>query len=533
MTEGTRSVTPPSGLPAISPTRGEITSSAATPRFATLQIADGRDESVISPRVGEMAGRPEGGDMEQRRRPTVALPYVLAFALSPTDAFAHASDRGHVLLLPTGHYLVGGAIAVAASFLVLLLVSPARLERLAEARLGIGVVHASLRLPLSLLSFLLLAVLITAGVLGSRDPLSNPLPLTIWTLLWVGLTLVQGLFGNLWAWINPWYAPWRIVTALIGRSGGEPPFRLPAWLGMWPAVLLFVGFAWFELVYPAPDDPERLARAAGFYWLFSFAMMILFGFGDWSRRGEFLSVFFGMLARFGVVENKDHRLSLCLPGAKLAGTAALPLSGAVFLLFALASVSFDGFSKTFLWFAWNGLNPLEFPGRTALIDLNTFGLLAACATLAAVFLACVFLGERLSGSRQRFVAAAGTFVWSIVPIALAYHFSHYLTLMLVNGQYAMVAFSDPFSRGWDLFGTAHMPVMAAIAAGSAAAWLVWNAQAAVIVGGHVLAVLAAHLLAYRLHGSPRQAALSQLPLTLLMIAYTVFGLWLLSTPTAA
>ena len=28
------------------------------------------------------------------------------------------------------------------------------------------------------------------------------------------------------------------------------------------------------------------------------------------------------------------------------------------------------------------------------------------------------------------------------------------------------------------------------------------------------------------------AALSQFPLTVLMIAYTVFGLWLLSTPTA-
>ena len=37
------------------------------------------------------------------------------------EAFAHASDRGHVLLLPTGHYIVGGAIAVAASFLALVL----------------------------------------------------------------------------------------------------------------------------------------------------------------------------------------------------------------------------------------------------------------------------------------------------------------------------------------------------------------------------------------------------------------------------
>ena len=97
--------------------------------------------------------------------------------------------------------------------------------------------------------------------------------------------------------------------------------------------------------------------------------------------------------------------------------------------------------------------------------INSLGLLAVRALLAAVFLLCVFAGEWLAGSRQRFVAAAGTLVWSIVPIALAYHFSHYLTALLVNGQYALVALSDPFSLGWNLFGTAHMPVERGVAAG--------------------------------------------------------------------
>ena len=119
-----------------------------------------------------------------------------------------------------------------------------------------------------------------------------------------------------------------------------------------------------------------------------------------------------------------------------------------------------------------------------------------------------------------------------MPIALAYHFAHYLTVLLVNGQYAVVALSDPYARGWNLFGTAYMTVSAGIASGSGAAWVLWNAQAAVIVAGHVLAVLVAHMLADRLHPDGRNAALSQLPLTVLMVAYTVLGLWLLSTPTA-
>jgi hypothetical protein len=48
----------------------------------------------------------------------------------------------------------------------------------------------------------------------------------------------------------------------------------------------------------------------------------------------------------------------------------------------------------------------------------------------------------------------------------------------------------------------------------------------------VLAVFIAHLLALRRHSRAGAALASQLPLTALMIGYTVFGLWLLSTPVA-
>jgi len=458
-----------------------------------------------------------------------------AITLSPTPAFAHASERGHVLLLPTGYYIIGGAMAVAASFLVLAVLPPNLLGRAAALRLPLGRISDSARLWTSLLAFAVLAVLVAAGFAGSRDPLSNPLPLTVWTLLWVGLTLVQGALGNLWAWINPWYGPWRLVSAALPNVGGR---TMPAWLGYWPAVFLFAGFAWFELVYPAPDDPARLALAVALYWAATFICMMIFGHEGWSRRGEFLSVFFHMVSRFGVVEassegeGRTRRLSLCFPGAKLWRAKPLPPSGMYFLLLTLSSVSFDGFSKTFAWLGFNGVNPLEFPGRSALIGINNAGLALMFVALAAIYLLTVFVGERLAGSGHSFQNAAGLLVWSIVPIALAYHVSHYLTAFLVNGQYALVALSDPFGRGWNLFGTAHMNVAAGLTLGSGTAWLLWNLQAAAIIGGHVLAVLVAHALAFRLHPSPMKAALSQLPLTLLMIFYTVFGLWLLSTPTA-
>lgn len=51
----------PSGLPANSPSRGEIGWTAASLLTATFAIFDTIDDKTISPLEGVMAGRPEGG----------------------------------------------------------------------------------------------------------------------------------------------------------------------------------------------------------------------------------------------------------------------------------------------------------------------------------------------------------------------------------------------------------------------------------------------------------------------------------------
>jgi hypothetical protein len=62
--------------------------------------------------------------------------------------------------------------------------------------------------------------------------------------------------------------------------------------------------------------------------------------------------------------------------------------------------------------------------------------------------------------------------------------------------------------------------------------LIWNLQAAGIVLGHVVAVLVAHLITLRREPDRRDVLASQAPLAILMVAYTLFGLWLLSAPAA-
>lgn len=434
-----------------------------------------------------------------------------------------------MLLLPTGYYLLGGMAAVAISFAALAFLSPKRLSGY-RSYFSLWSPPQRGRFAISAVSFLCLLILVAAGFLGSRNPLANPLPLFVWTLFWVGLTLVQGVIGDVWRWLDPWYAPCRLL-----RGDAPPLFKLPASVAMWPAVLLFLGFAWFELIDLAPEDPARLAIAVSVYWLATFACMLAFGRRQWGRSGEFLTIFFSALARFSIVstvEADDGSRRLCLrwPGSGLIAAQPFPPSGVIFLLAVLGSVSFDGLSRTFFWLGGIGVNPLEFPGRSAVVAANSFGLAATIAVLAAAFYLAVTIGLRLAGKGEvRHVA--GLLVWSIVPIALAYHFSHYLTALLVDGQYGLAALSDPFGKGWNLFGTAHMQIHAGITAGHDAAWLIWNAQALAIIAGHILAVLAAHMLALRLFPNPETAVRSQLALAVLMIAYTVFGLWLLSTPS--
>lgn len=468
-----------------------------------------------------MAGRGRG-----IRRSAVAAATLFA---GTSAALAHAGDRGFVLLLPTGYYIIGGALAVAVSFAVLALLPASALARAAGWRGRLTGPLPDSRTIVSLASFAVVCCLLYAGFAGSRDPLSNPLPLVFWTVWWIGLTLAVGLFGNLWRWLDPWYGPWRLVSGMLPRRA---PLALPVALGWWPAVALFLGFAWFELVDLAPEDPQRLATVLGLYWLANFAGTLLFGHAEWTRRVECFSVFFGLVSRLSPLgRGRDGSLDLALPGARAAGQEPLPLSATFFLLLALAAVSFDGLSRTFVWLSLLGINPLEFPGRSAVLAPNTAGLVAAFAALAGVFFACVWFGCRLAGTGGDLVRAAGLFVWSLLPIALAYHFAHYLTALVINGQYALAAVSDPLSRGWNLFGTAGYHVLAGATAGHESAWVIWNLQAAAIVAGHVFGVAIAHVQALRLTGEERRAAVAELPLAALMVGYTVLGLWLLSTPT--
>lgn len=473
-------------------------------------------------------------------RGLLGLSTAAAVLLPAVPASAHAGAHAFVLLLPTGYYLVGGALAVAASFLLLAFMPQRWTGAIAGARLRLVALRPPSPTAPSLLFAIVFGLLVVAGFTGSRDPLANPLTLFVWTLWWGGFTVLTAVVGNLWAYVNPWVGPYRLLTRLLGRAGKAPTVGYPCWLGYWPAVVLFFGFAWFELIDLAPNDPERLATAAAVYSAITVAGMLLFGEAAWLGRAEPFSVFFGFIGRLSPLlwepatgdGDGRRRLSLAVPGVALLGREPLPPSGVLFILLTLATVSFDGLSKTFWWLALNGINPLAFPGRSAVVGINTVGILLTWLALAAGYLGSVRLGWHLSGRRVRFGVLVGALVFSIMPISLVYHFAHYLTAVLVDGQYALAAASDPFGTGLDLFAMSREQVTTSFLNTYHGVQTIWNVQTAAIVLGHILGITLAHLLAERRTGDYRAAVLSQVPLAIVMVLYTLFGLWLLSTPIA-
>jgi len=109
---------------------------------------------------------------------------------------------------------------------------------------------------------------------------------------------------------------------------------------------------------------------------------------------------------------------------------------------------------------------------------------------------------------------------------VAYHLSHYFSLLLTAGQFIIPLASDPFGWGWNLFGTAGYKVNLALVS----PYVFWYGAVTIIVVGHVIAVYLAHMAALRLFGSRRGALVSQVPMLLLMVAYTSLSLWILAQP---
>lgn len=433
-------------------------------------------------------------------------------------AEAHASEQGFVLLLPTTLYAVGGLATVALTFLLVLIAPTGALRGVFRPVVVVAFGQRRRANWASFIAFIGLIALIFGGFYGPHDPTRNMLPLMIWAVFWVVIVVAQGVFGDIWRWINPWSGPYEFVRKL----GARPILRLPVWVGYWPAIGSFLAISMVLLAHPAPADPDELAWMVLCYWGVHFAGMIVFG-PRWLKRGEGITVLCKNYASIAIFGRFGGRVFGGVWGWKRILHRAPDVSLASFMVITLAIGSFDGVNETFWWLVQIGINPLEFPGRSAVIWQNLAGLGAAVLALLAVYGGVVWCGVRIARGGVSFGAAYCAFAPTVLPIALAYHFSHYFPSFLVEGQYVTRSFLEGTGIGTRTVTTGFFNSLASMRA-------IWLFQAGAVVLGHVIAIVLSHVLAMNLFSNHRKAALSQIPLAVFMIGYTVLGLWLLASP---
>jgi len=439
-----------------------------------------------------------------------------ATLLFPGAGFACALPPSVILTLPTGHYILGAAVTVGMTAVL------GALAHRLPAFHAVELWERRVLIPLgvsSFLGFLVFLGLVGVGLWGATDPMHNLMTLVFWTGVWIAVPLGSMVFGNLWRPINPWTGPVRAMRVLLGWRGSVGLTRF----ALWPAVCGYAGFVWFQMMSLSPDDPVTLARVAGVYWLVIFALAVAEG-DEWLSEGEFLTVLFGMIARVAPVwlevRHGRARLMAGWPGSQVPRLAPLSLSAMVFVSLALAALTFDGLVETFWWQGLIGQNPLEPAGRSAVQEVNTAGFLVVWALTGTMLWAGIALGQWLAGRTR---VAAGPVMLSFLAIASGYHAAHYLVTLLTAGQYTLAALNDPLFQGDSWLGLPPFYVSFGFLTDQRVMPLIYGAQFAAILGAHLLAVL----LVLRLAGPVR--ALAHLPLTGLMVGYTVLGLWLLST----
>lgn len=455
--------------------------------------------------------------------------------------FAHALASRQDLPVPAWLFAWAASIVLIVSFFALSAAwREPKFEDERARPLGERLSAALLGLPAQLIygaiGVFLLCFAIYAGLEGTTAPDRNFALTFLFVTCWLGFPFFSAIFGDIFRAFNPWRAIGRGVGAGFAAIAGEPPahLRYPERLGRWPAAVGLLAVVWLEVIYGGGAgvavglSPDPVATAALLYSAYTLAMMAAFGVETWCERGEIFSVYFGMFGRLGIFgSDESGRLVRRRPFSAATSWAVIPGSAAV-VLASIASTSFDGakdgayqdqIETVTGWFAEAGTS------LAAVRATDTIFLLLTFAGVGLIYLLGVRGMRTVPGAPPLAKLRVG-FAHTLIPIALAYLVAHYFSLFVFQEQ-AQFAYllSDPLGTGHtDLFGTASAGVDYNVLSANA----IWYVQVAALVIGHVIGLMLAHDRALVYWPNYRRATASQYWMLAVMVAFTCFGLYLLS-----
>jgi len=452
---------------------------------------------------------------------SVGLVVAIALAVGPGVAAAHdVTGSRFDAPIPLWLLLVGAGVTVAVTALWLArspdpTESPRRRHLLTVSPSLVGPLRGVARG----LFFIAVIAALVVGVVGRQVPAENAATVFVWPVWFRGVALLAILFGSPWPTLSPWEA---VYDGLVRLEGGAVALlgSYPTAFGTWPALVGFLALVGItETLTVVPRSPRLTTAVVAAYGLTMVVGAGCFG-RPWLRRADPLAVFyrlFGRVAPLGWSRTDDGGYAVAARPPWLG--CRTPVDGVASVVFVVAmvyTVSFDGFTnlrafQTVLFATRDALGT----GPETAIFLYGIGLVGFVAT----FVLTVWAGERLGRpAEDAVVDALYGFAPTVLPIAAAYEIAH-------NYPYVLRSLAT-------LLEIAASPLVPAVGSLDPLGWLsmpvFWGSQVALVVFGHVVAVVAAHRVAVERYGD--SAGRGHLPLVVLMVGYTVLSLWIISRP---
>ena len=342
----------------------------------------------------------------------------------------------------------------------------------------------------------ILSLLILPGLIGNEEAKTSITPLIIWVFLWIGVPVLGLVFGDIYSKFNP--------LSIIPSPEKKPST-------VWFAAALFFGLTWFELVWRKPGNPTHIGIVFILLMLITTGTRIIFGKA--SIEVDPLHLLHHLYAKLRFTLSKPIYKNMLENIANLSNFKGMEY----FILLMIGTVTYDGLRGTTFWYNLFGSSTLD-------ITFSTFAFFGINIIIIGSYRFACWFALKVSGEKQDLNNISLLFGHTMLPIAFAYHVTHYLSLLLYESQTILYRLNDPYGIGWNLFGINDVSINYFLTPVA-----LWGIQVFVTLAGHMLSVVLAHDLAIKLFGH-QQSDKTQYIFLLITVGLTLQALFVLSVP---
>lgn len=347
-----------------------------------------------------------------------------------------------------------------------------------------------------ILGVLTLLLLILPGLISDESAKTSVVPLILWVFLWIGVPVLGLIFGDVYAKFNP--------LAILNLESNKPN-------NVYVASILFLGLTWFELVWNKPGNPQHIGTV--FLILFLVTNLVRKSSKSSSIEVDPLLLLHHLYSKLRLTNKKPFLKGLLENIANLTNLKGMEY----FILLMIGTVTYDGLRGTTFWYNQFGSSTLD-------LGFSTVAFFSINLVVILFYRFACWFAIKISGENLNLNDVSLQFGHTMLPIAFAYHVTHYLSLLLYESQSTIFRFNDPFGTGLNLFDVNEVTINYFLTPVT-----LWGIQVFLTLAGHMLSVVLAHDLAVKLFGH-QQSDKTQYIFLLITVGLTLQALFVLSVP---